>query len=95
MKLSVISSQLFVSKTLFLLLSLHFTQWVGDKVGHNIKTLNGEETFHGMGIIFLSTPSSDATSADIGPMIPLKRLPKVTNDKLLNEHAIPGVMRTK
>ena len=56
-KWSVISSQLFVSKTLF----------------------------HGMGIISLSTPSSDATSADIGPMIPLKRLPKVTNDKLLNE----------
>ena len=53
----------------------HCTQWVGDNVDHNIKTQNGEGTFHGMGIISLSTPSSDATSADIRPMIPLKQLP--------------------
>ena len=29
----------------------HFTQWVGDNVDHNIRTLTGKGTLHGMGII--------------------------------------------
>ncbi len=35
----------------------HFTQWVGDNVYHNTRTLDGLQTFHGMGIIAASTPS--------------------------------------
>ena len=34
-----------------------FTQWVADNVDHNIRTLGGYGTFHGMGIISASTPS--------------------------------------
>ena len=37
-----------------------FTQWVADNVDHNIATLSGEGTFHGMGIIAVST-SKDKT----------------------------------
>ena len=33
-----------------------FTQFAGDNVDHNIRTLDGSETFHGMGIIVISTP---------------------------------------
>ena len=33
------------------------TQWVADNVNHNIATLDGHGTFHGMGIISLSTPT--------------------------------------
>ena len=28
-----------------------FTQWVADNVDHNVATLDGQGTFHGMGII--------------------------------------------
>ena len=34
----------------------HFTQWVADNVDHNIRTLTGKGTFHGMGMV--STSSS-------------------------------------
>ena len=33
-----------------------FTQFAGDNVDHNIKTLDGSGTFHGMGVIAISTP---------------------------------------
>ena len=33
----------------------HFTQWVADNVDHNIRTLTGKGTFHGMGIISISS----------------------------------------
>ena len=33
-----------------------FTQLVADNIDHNVATLNGQETFHGMGIIADSTP---------------------------------------
>ena len=33
----------------------NFTQWVGDNVDHNISTLDGKNTFHGMGIISATT----------------------------------------
>ena len=33
-----------------------FTQRVAYNVNHNLATLDGQETFHGMGIIAISTP---------------------------------------
>jgi hypothetical protein len=36
-----------------------FTQWVADNVDHNISTLDGKGTFHGMGIIAVSTPKDN------------------------------------
>ena len=32
------------------------TRWVADNVDHNICTLNSKNTFHGMGVITVSTP---------------------------------------
>ena len=37
-----------------------FTQWVADNVDHNVATLNGEGTFHSMGMIAVLT-SKDET----------------------------------
>jgi hypothetical protein len=40
-----------------------FTQWVGDNVDHNIRTLDGKDTFHGMRLISIS--ASPRTVVDI------------------------------
>ena len=37
-----------------------FTQSVTDNVDHNVSTLDGQDTFHGMGIIAVSNPSDVA-----------------------------------
>ncbi|WAR04123.1 LOW QUALITY PROTEIN: hypothetical protein MAR_019492 [Mya arenaria] len=36
-------------------------QFVADNVDHNIRTLDGHNTFHGMGIVAASTPGSDVS----------------------------------
>ena len=33
------------------LLDGKFTQWIGDNLEHNVRTIDGKNTFHGMGII--------------------------------------------
>jgi hypothetical protein len=38
-----------------------FTQWIGDNVDHNVCTIDGKNTFHGMGIISSSMRSSSLT----------------------------------
>ena len=38
-----------------------FTQWIGDKVDHNVCTIDGKNTIHGMGIISSSMKSSSLT----------------------------------
>ena len=32
-----------------------FTQWIGDNTDRNVRTIDGKNTFHGMGIIALET----------------------------------------
>jgi len=32
-----------------------FTQWIGDNVDHNVATLDGLASFHGMGLMAVST----------------------------------------
>ena len=39
-----------------------FSQWSGDNADHNIKTLTGKGTFHGMGIVVASRKSSTSTT---------------------------------
>ena len=34
-----------------------FVQYSADNVDHNIVTLDGKDTFHGMGVIFMVTPA--------------------------------------
>ncbi len=36
----------------------HFVQYVADNVDHNVRTLDGYNTFHGMGIIVAVTPAT-------------------------------------
>lgn len=38
----------------------HFVQYIADNVDHNVRTLDGQNTFHGMGIIAAVTPATNA-----------------------------------
>ena len=38
--------------------SSQFVQYAADNVDHNIRTLDGNNTFHGMGIIAMVTPGT-------------------------------------
>ena len=73
----------------------HFTQWVADNIDHNIVTLNGEGTFHGMGIISVSTPGIDSALNNEIQQEPLKRLTRVSNAELLDNHGIPIISAPK
>jgi len=42
------------------------TQWSGDNVDHNVNTIDGANTFHGMGIISISTPCARVEAIDRG-----------------------------
>jgi hypothetical protein len=48
-----------------------FTQWVADNVDHNTQTLDGHGTFHGMGLIAVT--SSNCSKIEI-PDTPVPRL---------------------
>ena len=53
-----------------------FTQWIGDNVDHNIASLDGKGSFHGMGIMAVSM-SYDKTASRLleNPIKRLKRVP--------------------
>ncbi|CAH1107833.1 unnamed protein product [Psylliodes chrysocephalus] len=40
----------------------HFCQWIADNVDHNIATIDGQNTFHGMGIIMCKSGPPDTKS---------------------------------
>ena len=40
-----------------------FTQWAADNVDHNLRTLDGTETFHEMGIIAISSSTTKMSSS--------------------------------
>jgi len=42
------------------------TQWSGNNVDHNVNTIDGANTFHGMGIISMSTPCARVEAMDRG-----------------------------
>ena len=50
----------------------HFLQYVADNVDHNVNTLDGYNTFHGMGIIAAITPALEAESLCQGHLQHLK-----------------------
>ena len=39
----------------------HFVQYVADNVDHNVRTIDGMKTFHGMGMIAATTSSTEST----------------------------------
>jgi len=68
-----------------------FTQWSADNVDHNIITLDGQGTFHGMGLISMSVRNSVADVVPYGGFSdkPIKRLPRVSVDKIVHGRTIP------
>ena len=52
----------------------HFTQWIADNVAHNLITLDGKNSFHGTGIISVSTPSGGDTLKQDTKVTMLKQL---------------------
>ena len=58
-------------------------QWAADNVDHNVKTLDGTGTFHGMGIISISVgPATDSDE------VPVKRLTRVTVGNLVRGRGV-------
>ncbi len=70
-----------------------FTQWVADNVDHNIATVDGRGTFHGMGIIAVSTPN------DNRPLTPRPRIitrqDRVDVGKLVEGKGVPILNYTR
>ena len=61
-----------------------FTQWVADNVDHNVVSLDGQGSFHGMGIIAISSPKDAMplhTRACVIPRLPLITANEVVKDK--------------
>lgn len=56
-----------------------FTQWVADNVDHNVGTLDGQNTFHGMGIIAVSTPEGSVPLVSPSRVIQRKKRSKVND----------------
>jgi hypothetical protein len=61
-----------------------FTQWSGDNVDHNIKTIDGTGTFHGMGIISMSTRHGMEPGGSFSKF-PVQRLKRQTVSKLVGK----------
>ena len=64
----------------------HFTQWVGDDVDHNVASLDGRNSFHGMGLIAISTPCGLDRRQTIKKIL---RLRKVKSSELVAGRGIP------
>jgi len=67
-----------------------YTQFVADNVDHNICTVDGLNTFHGMGIISVSTPClmSDLPKGHYAD-IPIPRCPRRKVADIVRGHGIP------
>lgn len=79
------------SETLETLLSEYipgtFTQWVADNVDHNVITLDGQGTFHGMGIIAISTPQDEVPLKASSRVI--ARQSRITVNRLIKDKGLP------
>ena len=64
-----------------------FTQFSADNVDHNICTIDGLDTFHGMGIIAMSIPCSSAGQR-FGD-VPIRRLLRSTAADMVRNRGIP------
>ena len=61
---------------------VHFFQYVGDSVDHGIATIDGLNTFNGMGLIEVSTPELPATELSV----PRK---EVSGDEMKSMSTVP------
>ena len=65
-----------------------FTQWSADNVDHNVNTLDGTGSFHGMGIVSMSTARSRTISAHFSE-ISVPRLQRVNVAAIVKNRGIP------
>ena len=63
-----------------------FTQWVADNVDHNVATLDGQGSFHGMGIIAISSPEDAVPLKTRARVIP--RLPGITANEVVKDKGL-------
>ena len=61
--------------------SSNFTQWVADNVDHNINTLTGKGTFHGMGIISVTQPGKITSDKPVTRIQKRKKASEVIKNK--------------
>ena len=68
-----------------------FTQWAADNVDHNVSTLDGSGTFHGMGMMSMSVYTNANFSLPPGffDEVPIKRMQRVKFVKLNAESSVP------
>lgn len=64
-----------------------FSQWVADNLDHNVATLDGQGTFHGMGIIAVSTPKDNRELQAKARVI--NRLQRMKPTEFLDEKGVP------
>ena len=63
-----------------------FTQWVADDVDHNVASLDGQGSFHGMGIIAVSSPKDSVPLQTRARVIP--RLPRITVNEVVKDKGL-------
>ena len=63
-----------------------FTQWGGDNADHPTRTIDGKNTFHGMGCIAISTSK---TSNMVPPLPPVKRMKRLPVSELTSNKGMP------
>jgi len=70
-----------------------FTQFSGDNVDHQTVTLDGSGSFHGMGVISMTTPCIILTGGQFSKptLTAITRLKRVKVDRVIRNHGIPAV----
>lgn len=66
-----------------------FTQWAADNVDSNICTLDGNNTFHGMGIMSMTIPSDSVLTQGTFGYPPVQRLLRTSAAALVKNRGIP------
>ena len=63
-----------------------FTQWVADNADHQTSTIDGKNTFHGMGTIAATTCKANNV---VPPLPPVKREQRVAVADLTKDKGVP------
>ena len=66
-----------------------FTQWVADNIDHNVATLDGQGTFHGMGVIAVSTPKNNKPIITKSQMVIRHQRIKADELQLVKDKGVP------
>jgi len=70
----------------------HFTQWSGDNMDLNLCTLDGQNTFHGMGIVSMSTPCSSGMTGSCTQAAEIPRVQRLQVVRVVREKGIPQLV---